>query len=71
MRTRIKPMARNINVRASEETIARLIALSERMSAALGMDVSQGNVISRALIELEKLFPPTQPEAEKKGKNSK
>src|SRR5947208_1725989 len=47
-----------INVRASEQSLARLFGLMDRMSEALGITVSQADVIQAALIELEKKYPP-------------
>jgi Arc/MetJ-type ribon-helix-helix transcriptional regulator len=51
---------RQINVRLSEESEARLKGLVERMRAALGIQVSQSDVIQAGLVELEKRYPPDQ-----------
>ncbi len=65
---------RQINVRLSEESEARLKGLVERMRAALGIDVSQSDVIQAGLVELEKRYPPDAgqsalaPSAKKKGR---
>jgi hypothetical protein len=53
---------KQINVRASDETLDRLTALAERMSKVLNISVSQADVIQAALIELEKRYPPVAPE---------
>lgn len=37
------------------------MALAERMSATLHIEVSQSDVVSAALVELEKLYPPARP----------
>ncbi len=49
---------RQLNVRLSEESEARLKGLVERMRAALGIAVSQSDVIQAGLAELEKRYPP-------------
>jgi hypothetical protein len=51
------PKRRQLNVRLTEETEARLKGLVERMKAALGINISQADVIQAALIELEKRYP--------------
>jgi hypothetical protein len=49
---------RQLNVRLSEESEARLKGLVERMRAALGINVSQSDVVQAGLVELEKRYPP-------------
>jgi Arc/MetJ-type ribon-helix-helix transcriptional regulator len=51
---------RQINVRLSEESENRLKGLVARMRAALGIEVSQSDVIQAGLVELEKRYPPDQ-----------
>ncbi len=49
-----------INVRVSEDTVQRFVALVDRMRAATGIDnLSQADVIRLAILELEKKYPPT------------
>ena len=56
---------RQINVRLSEESEARLKRLVERMRAVLGIEVSQSDVIQAGLVQLEKRYPgETEPAAE-------
>lgn len=57
---------RQLSVRAEDETHARLAGLVQRVSEALGVPVSQADVVRLALIELEKKYP--QPAEPKKGK---
>jgi Arc/MetJ-type ribon-helix-helix transcriptional regulator len=54
---------RQINVRLSKESEARLKRLVESMRAALGIDVSQSDVIQAGLVELEKRYPSEEREA--------
>jgi hypothetical protein len=49
---------RQINIRLTEESEARLQALMRRMRAVLGFDLSQSDVIQAGLAELEKRYPP-------------
>ena len=49
---------KQLNVRVSDESDERLRSLMERMKAALGIDVSQSDVIQAALLELERRYPP-------------
>jgi predicted DNA-binding protein len=58
---------KQLNIRLSVETEARLAGLVERMSETTGLDVSQAGVIQAALIELEKRYPPRR-EAKRGGK---
>jgi len=57
---------RQLNVRLSEEGEARLKGLVERMRDALGINVSQSDVIQAALVELEKRYPPVEPDTIKR-----
>jgi Arc/MetJ-type ribon-helix-helix transcriptional regulator len=59
---------RQLNVRLSEEGEDRLRGLVERMRAALGITVSQSDVVQAALVELEKRYPPAEVETPKKGR---
>jgi hypothetical protein len=52
---------KQLNIRISEEGEARLKRLVESMKAALGIDVSQADVIQAGLVELEKRYPGTPP----------
>jgi hypothetical protein len=52
---------KQLNVRISHESQNRLNALVERMRAALGIEVSQADVVQAALVELEKRYPPAAP----------
>jgi hypothetical protein len=54
---------RQINVRLSAESEARLKGLVERMRAVLGIQVSQSDVIQAGLVELEKRYPPEHDQA--------
>jgi hypothetical protein len=58
---------RQLNVRLSEESEARLKGLVERMRSALGIQVSQSDVIQAGLVELEKRYPPAT-STKKKGR---
>jgi hypothetical protein len=49
---------RQINVRLSEESEQRMKRLLESMRGALGIAVSQSDVIQAGLVELEKRYPP-------------
>jgi hypothetical protein len=42
----------------NDDPLQRLAGLGERMRAALGIQVSQSDVINAALVELEKRYPP-------------
>ena len=53
-------------MRISEESEKRLNELRERMHAALGIEVSQADVVQAGLVELEKRYPPVN-EPEKKS----
>ena len=55
---------RQINVRLSEASEERLKRLVEQMRAALGIEVSQSDVIQAGLVELEKRYPPAVRETE-------
>jgi len=50
---------RQINIRLPDQGFERIAALMERMRATLGIDVTQTDVITAALAELEKRYPPT------------
>lgn len=52
---------KQLNIRLSDESEARLAGLVERMRAAIGVDVSKADVVNAALIELEKRYPPPEP----------
>jgi hypothetical protein len=57
---------RQVNVRLSPESEVRLAGLVARMRAALGIEVSQSDVLQAGLIELEKRYPPPpEPEPRK------
>lgn len=51
---------KQINIRLAPDSETRLHGLVERMTQALGFEVSQADVIRAALIELEKKYPPEQ-----------
>lgn len=59
---------KQFNVRLSDEGLDRLGRLVSGMKGALGIDVSQADVIHAALVELEKKYPLTteQPEPPRK-----
>lgn len=48
---------RQINIRLSEESEARLHRLMDSMRTALGINVSQADVVQAGLVELEKRYP--------------
>lgn len=58
---------KQLNIRLSDETEARLEGLMVSMHAALGIEVSKADVVQAALVELEKRYPPST-ETPKKGK---
>jgi len=63
----MSPPRRQLNVRLTEESEARLKGLMERMRATLAINVSQSDVIQAALVELEKRYPPVaEPESKRK-----
>jgi hypothetical protein len=66
-----------LNVRVKQETVDRLNRLQARMAKALGIEVSQADVISAALLHLEATKygpeldgPAPAPSRRKKGSGS-
>lgn len=55
---------KQINVRLDPETELRLASLIPRVSAALGLNVSQSDLFRLGLIELDKKFPPDESQTE-------
>lgn len=58
---------RQVNVRLKPESEALLAALVQQMTAELGIDVSQSDVLSAGLVELRRKYLPRwsyQPEPE-------
>lgn len=49
-----------MNIRLPDEGFAKIADLVERMRAALGINVTNTDVITAALAELEKRYPPTE-----------
>ncbi len=58
-------MRPQLNVRVSENDQVRLFRLIERMSAELGMPVSQSDVVLAGLTLLERKYPSAEKPAEK------
>lgn len=48
---------KQLNVRLSDENQARLESLMERVPAILGVELTQGDLIGMALVELERRYP--------------
>jgi hypothetical protein len=61
---------KQINIRLDPETEARLPRVRAAVSAAIGLNLSNSDLIRLALIELEKKYPSTD-ETMKKGKGRK
>jgi hypothetical protein len=53
---------KQLNVRMDEESEDRLARLVVAMRQAIGIRVSQSDVVRAALVELEKLYPQAPPE---------
>ena len=51
---------KQINLRLTDESEARLEALTLRMRAALGMNISKSDVLNAGLLALEEKYPPTE-----------
>jgi hypothetical protein len=54
---------KQINIRLTEQSLARLLALVERMREETGMNLSQSDVLMAGLKELERKYPPPAPTA--------
>ena len=53
---------KQLNVRLDDESEGRLARLVVAVTGAIGIRVSQSDVVRAALVELEKLYPQAPPE---------